>query len=74
MDVESKIGNASFKLNDTNKIMKKVSTVITFCAIAALPIGAVVAGTLSSCKSAANEVTAADEEAKTVNLKITGMN
>ena len=53
--------------------MKKLSTIVTFCAVAALPMGAVVAGTLSSCKSADTEVKAADEETKTVNLKITGM-
>lgn len=53
--------------------MKKLSTIATFCAAAALPVGAVVAGSLSACKSADTTVNAEDEETKTVNLKITGM-
>ena len=65
-------GNASSKPTK-NRTMKKVSTIVTLCAIAALPMGAVAAET-PSVNAAANTVVKAEkEETKTVELVVTGM-
>lgn len=54
--------------------MKKIPTIIALCTFAALPVGAVVAGSLSACK--ADTIVRAEsekEETKTIELTITGM-
>lgn len=68
------IGNASFKpQTNNNRTMKTIPTIMTLCALVALPVGAVVAGNSSSGQAVPSEIKAEKEETQTVTLKITGM-
>ena len=51
--------------------MKTIQKIMALSALAALPIGTVAAAELPT--KIAHEINAADEETKTVTLKITGM-
>ena len=53
--------------------MKTIPTIMTLCALVALPVGAVVAGNSSSGQAVPSEIKAEKEETQTVTLKITGM-
>ncbi len=53
--------------------MKKTTKLMGLCAVAALPLGIVIAGDTSGNAQAPTEVKAEEAETKTINLKITGM-